>query len=320
MIKILKYSSIIILYFFTGCLFTEPINEKVNSNFIYSGDFLVNTPISLLYDTLENNKSDLKLTWQIKKVPPYSLIEENSFLPSNDKNKRIFIPDIPGNYVISLEVEDKYHAKSITEKTIIIKNNLPIAVIKSLNDGNDFVINRELTFDASNSYDIDYNKIISYKWLVTSFPKGSMLMNEASESTLFQIQPDISGNYGIRLTVLDVNKEENYTTYSFYIQKNIFPNLVKTNPDNNIFLIPISKDETKEITALFIDKSTNTTELKYQWYISINNDDYFLLSNDNKLNLNANNYGTGDLLGIKLKVTNSLNNSNTTLWRFIITE
>ncbi len=319
MIKILKYSSLLIVFFFTGCLFTEPINEKVNSNFSYSGDFLVNTPVSLQYKDIDEKTSDMVLTWQIEEVPPYSVMEENSFLPSNDINRRVFIPDIPGIYTVSLSVEDKYHAKSITRKTIQIKNNLPIAVIKSLNNNN-FITDKEIFFDASDSYDIDYNKITSFSWSIISAPKGSNVLYETSNDEDFSIKPDIYGDYTIKLVIKDINEDENYTTYSFHVYKATNPKILKTSPDSSIALIPIKETLSQEIYAIVTDDITASSKLNYFWSISINNEDFFNISNTNRLVLNGNLYGIGDLILIKLRVVNSANNYAEVLWRFVIIE
>lgn len=319
MIKILKYSSLLIVFFFTGCLFTEPINEKVSSNFSYSGEFLVNNPISLQYEDIKEKTPDMILTWKIEEVPAYSVLEEDSFLPSNDINKRIFIPDVPGTYTISLSVEDKYHAKSITRKKIQIKNNLPIAIIKSLNN-NDFITNKEIFFDASDSYDIDYNKITSFSWSMISTPKGSNILNETSNNENFSIKPDVSGDYTIKLIIKDINEDENYTTYSFHAYKATNPKILKTSPDNSIALIPIKETLSQEIYAVITDETTDSSNLSYFWSISINNEDFFNLSNTNRLILHGNLYGIGDLILIKLRVVNSANNYTEALWRFVIIE
>ncbi len=318
MIKILKYSSLIVVFFVTGCLFTEPINEKVSSGFNYSGEFLVNKPVVLEYSDIDEKASDITLRWQIEKVPLYSVMEENSFLPSNDITKRVFIPDVPGNYVVSLSVEGKYHAKSKTTKTIRIKNNLPVAIIKSLNGIRDFVVYRKLSFDASNSYDIDYNKIISFKWSILSAPKGSAVKRDESSDKKFVITPDLPGSYTIKLLVEDINEEFNYTTYSFYVHDEENPKILRTIPDNNIKLIPIRENEIKKLDFVVTDKTTDNSKLKYIWEISTDNNNFFLLSNSRALNFNGSNYGIGDLIYIKLTIINLLNKSSEVLWKFVI--
>jgi hypothetical protein len=316
--RILKYSNIIILFFFTACLFTEPINKEVTSNFTYTSDLLVNMPVSLEY--INKDDAILLLDWSIEERPEYSSLENNSFLPSNNINKQVFLPDTPGDYVVSLRVEDDYHSISITKKTITIKNNPPVAVITSLNDGEDFKINRELFFDSSSSYDIDYNKLISFKWSVIDAPKGNNILGTTSEESIFKIIPNTKGNYTIKLVVEDITKVENYSTYSFYIEDEPSLKILETIPDNNINLIPLNQNSTKKFSVILTDDTLSISDLEYSWYVSINEEDYFLLSNNNELDLNCNTYGIGDILSIKLSVSSGEYNSIDVFWRVVIIE
>jgi hypothetical protein len=318
MMRILKYSNIIILFFFTACLFTEPINKEVTSNFTYTSDLLVNMPVSLEY--INKDDAILLLDWSIEERPEYSSLENNSFLPSNNINKQVFLPDTPGDYVVSLRVEDDYHSISITKKTITIKNNPPVAVITSLNDGEDFKINRELFFDSSSSYDIDYNKLISFKWSVIDAPKGNNILGTTSEESIFKIIPNTKGNYTIKLVVEDITKVENYSTYSFYIEDEPSLKILETIPDNNINLIPLNQNSTKKFSVILTDDTLSISDLEYSWYVSINEEDYFLLSNNNELDLNCNTYGIGDILSIKLSVSSGEYNSIDVFWRVVIIE
>jgi len=317
MIKILKYSSIIILFFFTGCLYYSPINEAVSANFTYTGDLIVNKPISLLYTSKDK---DLELEWEILTVPEFSDLKVDSFLPSNNINKRVFIPDIPGKYIVSLKVEDEYGAKDSYTKSIVIINNIPTAIIKSLNSGGDFVTNRELHFDASDSYDIDYNQLSSYSWTVVEIPKGSRIVETFSNNIDFSITPDVSGDYRIKLIVSDTNHLKSYTSLSFYVNENLAPKIIETIPDNSSDLISLKKTNIKNFSAVITDDSTLVNGLSYKWEISINSEDYSLFSNNSEVNINANIYGIGDFISLKLTVTDNSENKTTIKWRIIIIE
>jgi hypothetical protein len=275
-------------------------------------------PVSLEY--INKDDAILLLDWSIEERPEYSSLENNSFLPSNNINKQVFLPDTPGDYVVSLRVEDDYHSISITKKTITIKNNPPVAVITSLNDGEDFKINRELFFDSSSSYDIDYNKLISFKWSVIDAPKGNNILGTTSEESIFKIIPNTKGNYTIKLVVEDITKVENYSTYSFYIEDEPSLKILETIPDNNINLIPLNQNSTKKFSVILTDDTLSISDLEYSWYVSINEEDYFLLSNNNELDLNCNTYGIGDILSIKLSVSSGEYNSIDVFWRVVIIE
>ena len=317
MIKILKYSSITLLFFFTGCLFYSPINEEVNAEFSFvANKQLVNQPIYLLY--IPKNTKDIELTWVLEEVPTYSELSE--LTSYNDINERSFTPDLPGDYTVSLKVVDQYGAEDIHTKTFTIKNNPPIAVITSLNSNNHFVSNKELNFSGENSYDEDFNQLEFYEWSILKSPDNSRTTIDFIDRVNLSITPDLPGDYTIKLEVTDTNKLANYTSFSFYVNKDLPPKILSTNPSSSISLIPLKQIEAKEFSAIITDDSTQVTDLSFNWDISLNNEEFIHLSNNPKLNLNANIYGIGDLINLKLTVVDSSENKTVINWRVIIIE
>jgi len=243
-----------------------------------------------------------------------------SFLPSEENTERTFIPDVPGVYKISLSVEDKYHARSKTVKNINIENTLPVAVIKSLNGISDFSVYRELYFDGGNSYDVDYAVLKSYKWQIISSPKRFKDKNKTSESKIFSFVPTVKGNYSVKLTVTDINNGKNYTTYSFYVNDEVYPRIIKTYPDNKISPLPLKKGKIYVFRAFFYDNSTLMTEFSYQWKLSVNNSEFFKISKGEFLTFNPSSFGVGDILVLKLLLTDKVGKSEEVKWKVIILE
>ena len=318
MIKILKYSSITLLFFFTGCLFYSPINEEVSAEFKINStnNSIVGRQVLLAY--IPSTSKKLDLTWNIEKKPEYS--ELKVLQADNNINLRAFIPDVPGIYEISLKVEDEYGASDKYSKSITVKNNPPIAIITSLNSYNEFVTNKELKFSGLNSYDEDHNLLISYEWNIVDKPYTSDLTIEASKAKTLSITPDSIGNYSIKLKVVDSNGLSNYTTFSFYVHENSPPKIISTSPSSDISLITIKQSEKKEFFATVLDDSTEVSDLAFTWDISINDEEFFLLSNSPKLNFNPDIYGIGDLLSLNLTITDNSNNEVVINWRLIIIE
>ncbi|MFC1855469.1 PKD domain-containing protein [Thermodesulfobacteriota bacterium] len=115
-----------------------------------------------------------------------------------------FIPDVVGDYVVSLVVHDGTEASTPSTITITALNNAPIA-----NAGADQVISlvgSEVQLDGYQaglgSYDPD-DDLITYAWEFVSAPASSTttLVNASTATPTFTA--DVNGDYLIRLTVSD---------------------------------------------------------------------------------------------------------------------
>jgi len=111
-------------------------------------------------------------------------------LPTND--------DV-GSYDIMVTVEDgdgETDTKSFT-LTVMNENDPPVAVISSPADQANFMVDEMVTLDASGSFDIDVDNVISYLW--SSDLEGDLGENKVSTYTFKE-----PGYHEIILTVADV--------------------------------------------------------------------------------------------------------------------
>jgi Leucine-rich repeat (LRR) protein len=110
-----------------------------------------------------------------------------------------FVPDIYGEYRLSLVVSDPWVDSEPDEVTVSFENIVPVA-----NAGNNqsCVVGALVTFDGSSSYDANGDPL-TYSWQMVSRPAGStaQLNNPGSVNPSFQ--PDEAGEYVVSLVVND---------------------------------------------------------------------------------------------------------------------
>ena len=112
-----------------------------------------------------------------------------------------FTPDLPGNYLISLSVQDEHGAWSLPATvTISTTNTKPVA-----DAGPDQAITRvgtQVQLNGATSYDLD-GDIITYQWGFRSQPVGSAATLNNSTSATPSFVPLVYGDYVLHLTVRD---------------------------------------------------------------------------------------------------------------------
>ena len=109
-----------------------------------------------------------------------------------------FEADIPGDYVVSLIVNDGALSSDVDELRVTATNIAPVAVISGPTLGN---IGEALTFTGVGSSDAD-GDTLSYIWTLAA-PDGSNLGVVEGSDVAFQFVPDIGGAYSVSLTVSD---------------------------------------------------------------------------------------------------------------------
>lgn len=126
-----------------------------------------------------------------------TLNNENSVTPS-------FVPDLDGDYVISLTVGDGMYSSSPDTVTVKASSATPTNTAPIANAGPDqSVINgNDVTLSGAMSTDPENNSL-NYVWSFSARPSGSSatLTNANTVSPVFT--PDILGNYEISLVVND---------------------------------------------------------------------------------------------------------------------
>lgn len=112
-----------------------------------------------------------------------------------------FTADIPGDYIVTLTVNDGRISSQPVTQTISTNNVKPVA-----NAGNDrlLILGRPIYLDGSQSYDPDKNDQISFSWTLT-VPAGnaatlSIFVNDPSRPSFL---PDMPDQYVATLVVND---------------------------------------------------------------------------------------------------------------------
>jgi len=121
-------------------------------------------------------------------------------LSSASEANPIFTADLEGKYILSLTVSDSYSTSSPeTIEISIIANQPPLA-----NAGSDIetVTGSIIALDGTKSTDPEEDQLM-YDWEIVSKPSGSSMTFANSSLSKPIIQPDISGEYLIQLTVSD---------------------------------------------------------------------------------------------------------------------
>ncbi|WP_444994127.1 PKD domain-containing protein [Aliikangiella sp. IMCC44359] len=140
----------------------------------------------------------LTYRWSIQSKPTGSNI---ALTDVNQVNANL-VPDVEGNYVIQLIVNDGKLDSNVDIATISViekKNTQPIA-----NAGADqnALIGQTVIFDGSASRDPDGDSL-TFQWVLTSKPANSQARLMNANSVKASLVADIEGNYSVQLVVND---------------------------------------------------------------------------------------------------------------------
>jgi len=154
--------------------------------------------------------------WSIDSAPE----GHNATLSATNIISPTLIPDIAGDYVIELVVNDGQTDSSVDSVVITAKSSqLPIA-----NAGVDQTVQvaREVTLDGSASHDPD-GDAISYQWSIHSAPDDNTATLSATNVISPTIIPDIAGDYVIELVVNDGQTDSSVDSVVITVKSNQLP-------------------------------------------------------------------------------------------------
>ena len=136
----------------------------------------------------------LLYSWTITGRPTGSqtaLISEDSVNPE-------FVADVPGDYIISLTVNDGLENSAADEVVVSVPNTPPVAVISGPSSG---VTSDVLMYSAVQSSDVE-NDPLTYNWSLFG-PEGSVASLDDPTALAPRFTPDIGGEYMLQLVVSD---------------------------------------------------------------------------------------------------------------------
>jgi RHS repeat-associated protein len=111
-----------------------------------------------------------------------------------------FVPDLVGDYVFRLIVNDGVFDSDPDVLIVTATNVPPVAVATAAT--NEAPVNTVISLDGSGSHDAN-NDSISFNWSLASAPAGSAASLTNSTSAVAMMTPDLAGNYAVTLIVND---------------------------------------------------------------------------------------------------------------------
>ena len=145
----------------------------------------------------------LTYVWTISAVPAGSNLEQ---LQNASSVNPSFTPDVAGDYVFSLVVDDGENS-STGDSVVVRVAEANVAPQADVQVSGEMLTGTQVTLDGSTSVDNDNGpQALTYSWQVLSVPTGSAvssqsLVNQGTPNTSFTA--DVAGSYSIQLSVSD---------------------------------------------------------------------------------------------------------------------
>ncbi len=223
-------------------IISEPL-KYVTGDIVYVDGTLSNDP---------DGDSLISYVWSIESKPGSS----TSDVLTNDTVVASFIPDLEGEYVVGLVVNNGTSNSIMATKTITVRgyNTNPVAMT-----GNDTTVAtyKEFRLDGSHSYDDDGDEL-TYLWEIISAPEGYIQSFRYPDTYNPIFRPKQEGIYQISLVVNDgftdseannisITAIENYTSLDKYSPTGL--NLrVYPNPASEIIQVEYSLKSSGEVS------------------------------------------------------------------------
>ncbi len=139
----------------------------------------------------------LEYDWSFVSKPATSsanMVDTDTMMPS-------FQADVPGTYVIQLEVTDEAGAVSDPDYVEVSSENLAPTALATV-DSNLIVIGHAVHFDGSGSTDPEGDLLV-YAWTISMAPAISQAVLIGAGTATPSLTPDVEGDYEVTLTVSD---------------------------------------------------------------------------------------------------------------------
>lgn len=149
----------------------------------------------------DNDKLTYKWEWVSK---PNS---SNAQLAKADSVSGEFTTDLAGIYTVKLSVSDGNMTNSDTV-TIVVSNDPPVA---AAGVDQTIALNTVSVLNGTSSYDPE-NQLLTYTWVLTSKPTGSIAVLDSQTSAQPKFTADLEGDYTFTLTVNDGTKDSQTDT------------------------------------------------------------------------------------------------------------
>ncbi len=132
------------------------------------------------------------------RVYPADVGESAAFLENTDTVMSAFVADVPGDYVIQLTVTDSQTHSSSDTVTVSFGNVRPVA-----NAGKSLAVKVGDTVTLTGDGMDANGDALSYQWILSSLPGGSLSEMADSSARVINFTPDRAGVYVAQLVVND---------------------------------------------------------------------------------------------------------------------
>ncbi len=202
MIKITyKYYLPLLLFLISSCSSSVGTNNEIPIS-IANDDLIVKSNEVITLDgtkSFDPEQLTLRYSWKLITKPKNSL----ATITSLSENEAIssFIPDVVGEYVVELIVNDGVNDSRPDIVYIQRQNNKPSALAGK---NRAVTLNTQVLLDGSGSTDTD-NQILNYNWVLISKPQGSLSIISQNNITDSNVSffADTVGEYVFELSVYD---------------------------------------------------------------------------------------------------------------------
>ena len=143
----------------------------------------------------DQNGDDVTYAWSLVSKPPGSV----ALLANPSTDRTSFVPDVDGDYVVSLVLSDGELSTTPATVTITASNTRPVA--KAGTDRT-AALGASVALDGSASSD-DNGTALTFAWTLASRPAGSAAALVSADTSLATFVPDVEGVYVARLVVSD---------------------------------------------------------------------------------------------------------------------
>ncbi|MBU0996151.1 MAG: DNRLRE domain-containing protein [Proteobacteria bacterium] len=195
--------------FSSGDPSTDPVEPEPNTRptaviHIENSDVKAGDTVHLDGSNSTDSDEDdtLSFSWQLISKPQGS----TAALSSGTNTSTEFVADKAGSYGISLVVNDGEEDSNAAMLTIdaVKQNTKPVAALHAEN--NQVKKGESIKLNALQSVDED-GDALSYKWMILSKPRGSVVDLSALTSASIEFIADMDGEFTIQLTVNDGEEE-----------------------------------------------------------------------------------------------------------------
>ncbi len=158
----------------------------------------VNVPVT--FDPSKSTDVDgdvLVSSWSILSAPDGSAVA----LTAPDLGRVTLVPDVPGDYVVQLTVQDETQVDhdSVVVSVGTAQSSLPVAKISR---SSPVAVGTVAQLDATRSFDPD-GDLVAFQWNILSTPNGSAATIVDSNSARASLVPDAEGEYVVQVSVRD---------------------------------------------------------------------------------------------------------------------